>query len=401
MHRLLFVLVFLIGVWQIGYGQLPTLPLDTLLHDFTDISDITPLKDGSFIIIGTHRGAVRVSRINSNTNSIWTQTLTDTIFYRIQDFEIHLEENDSTIQVLILKTECDIIPAGVATLFTILFDGNIKDIVAIPFESTYETIFLLSGNDSLPRVASITGDSIILRYATGDLSFLNKQFDFFPPRLVDMAPSGKIIVQYNIGFLRIYTPVDGQYTVSSGGYSNPFAQKIIFVGDNHIVLLEENYISAIDSNGYELNLFKPSPGYLFDIKYKSGFFYTSGFDFVQGADSFYVLNMSLNRVYAESPNYPPYISNIAIDNERIYRTGHDSNYPYPNAYLEIEDLESHEGPKYYDIELVHAQLDSPDSLAYFKKCGQHYMYYFPSITFTLKNNSDFTIDKSTVGYDFN
>src|SRR5687768_12934800 len=110
-------------------------PFDTLLYDFTSIADITPLADSTFIVIGERRGSVRVSRINFQTETIWTQDLTDSLFYGIGEFEIHTNDNDSSIQILTVKTSCGITPPGIAILFTLDFNGFIKDTVGIPFES--------------------------------------------------------------------------------------------------------------------------------------------------------------------------------------------------------------------------------------------------------------------------
>src|SRR5688572_14949578 len=108
---------------------------DTLLYDYTNISDITILADSSFIIIGEKRGTAKVSRINYKAETLWTRELTDSLLYGIGEFEIHTDDKDSSIQILTFKTSCDITPPGIAILYTLDFNGFIKDTVGIPFES--------------------------------------------------------------------------------------------------------------------------------------------------------------------------------------------------------------------------------------------------------------------------
>ena len=375
--------------------------LDTLLHDFTFIRDITALDDGTFIIMGEKRGAVKVARINEKTATLWTRTLTDSIFYGLREYEVNMHENDSSIQIITHKNECDIIPPGIAYLFTIDFNGNIKDTVAIPFESGYETIFILSGIDSLPRCAIIKDDSVILKYVMKDDYIIDEEHELLIPRLVDMAPSGAIVVHYTIGSLRYYQ-VDGQdYKAIAGSFANPMAWKIIYAKENYVVLVSTHSISVIDSNGYEYGSFQNSMGFLDNIKWKEPYLYFKNYGFFD-PDTFYVADLSLKLCFKDPSTTGKSVSDIVLVDSIIFRVGDDMNYPYPNGYIESEDLRKHILSKFYDVELVGYELGPADSFHFGKKCGQdHYLYYYPELVATIRNNGGYSISEVTIGYEEN
>ena len=375
--------------------------LDTLVYDFTNIQDITLLEDGTFIIIGEKRGAVKVSRINEKTKTLWTQTLTDSIFYDIREYEVRIQENDSSIQIITHKNECDIIPPGTAYLFTIDFNGNIKDTVAIPFESGYEPIFILSGIDSLPRCAIIKDDSVILKYAIKEDYVIDEEHEYLIPRLVDMGPSGDIVVHYYIGSLRYYRLIGQEYTVFAGGYASPGAWEIIYAEKNHIILVQEKYISVIDTNGFEYNTFGNQNGFFHNVKWKTPYLYFKWYG-LDVPDTFYATGIELNLVVKDIDNDSKYVDDIILNDSILFRVGNDFNFPYPNGFIESEDLANHILPKYYDVELVSYELGPADSFNFNKKCWRdHYLYYYPELVATIRNNGDYPVTEVTIEYEDN
>lgn len=102
----LYFIVSLLAFWHTVVGQ----PLDTLIHDYTYVMDITALEDNTFIIIGENHGAVKVSRIDDKTGIIWSKTLTESLFYEIREYEVRAFETDSSIMIITHKTSCDYLP---------------------------------------------------------------------------------------------------------------------------------------------------------------------------------------------------------------------------------------------------------------------------------------------------
>ena len=275
-------------------------PFDTLLTQFSSIREIAPLNDGTSILIGDRKNSVRVARIDSNAKIMWMRILTDTFFYISAEVEFHMHESDSTIQVVTKRTSCDIVLEGVANLFTLDFKGNIKDTVYIPLLSAYQRTYILSGNDTLPRCATIVDKKVILQYSNGDTIIITPDHEILNPRLVDMCPFGGLIITHDIGILRYYQKSGNNFHAVSGGYSRPDALQMICLDEKHIVYRFEDKILSTDTTGLgEYNSITSDNSFFYELVFNSPYIYAKSLSPV-ASDTFYVIDHEADLIYKES-----------------------------------------------------------------------------------------------------
>lgn len=392
--------MFTICGFLLSGNSLFSQPFDTLVLEFSTIQEITPLEDGTFILIGHKKNSIRVARINSKAEILWLQVLTDTIFYELGKNEVHITDIDSSIQLLVYKTQCDIIPPGIASLYTVDFDGKVKDIMLIPFETLNDRIFILSGNDTLPRYAKIIEDSVFVFFHNGDSIGIVSQFPKFPLRLVDLCPSGNLVISRDFWTLLIYSRVGDEYVVTSTSWGLPGSHELICASDNHFITRYYDQISSADTFESYTYYTAGDDEDIVELKWKNPYLYLNS-TYWGDPDTFKVLDVDLNVIYKEGEIYPgPYVYDRSLYNNTIFRVGLDRYYPYPNGFLESEELITHSGPKYYDVTLLDAQLSTLDSLSYQSNCWPPFVEnYLSEVRVTILNNSHYPLNEVMVGYE--
>lgn len=385
-----FLILILIGFSQEGIAQ----PFDTLLLDFKTIDNIYALEDSTFLLVGSLDSTCRVSRINSRAETIWTIQLSNTNDdYRLRESEFHLNENDSSIQVLMFQHQCDISLNYSKLLTTIDFDGNLIDQIDVPNRRT----FLLSGELDAPRYAQIENDSVIITYANGDTLIFEDPFmeDVLWPKLVDMCPNGDISICYDgFNIIRIYRLVENQYRRVSGFSAGSYpAREFICIDSNLFLLLEYHQLQLVDTFGTNLGSFGPTKEYLRELHWKKPYVTFSSYD------SLYLLDQFLNRVFTSPRSSGQYFNDVNIFNDNILKVGYDHIYPFLGGHIQSENRITHEGSEFYDLEFVSFELSSPDEII----MDTFYnipvaIYNFPQAWVQVRNHSEFSINEVVISY---
>ncbi|MEP6795500.1 MAG: hypothetical protein ABJB16_14315, partial [Saprospiraceae bacterium] len=382
MYRNVFIFLFLIGFNHVLNAQ----AFDTLLVQYQNISQIYPLADGSFILIGQGEESI-VERIDSTGKSIWSVSMglnynDDDV---LDDYAVHLTAQDSTIQIAVATKHCDYYDTTDVKVFTLNFDGLILDSLLVRARDFPLYITLLSGNPQYPRIAYAIDKYLVLLYADGDTSQLHVITPGLdstigdldgPPVCAALSPEGTLLVGTRNGSLFRFKD-DGTgyqfYIVrhfafhSSGDFG---LQKLFCLDEDYYILVYFNEISIYSVACCWHKSFFKSDGIFYEVKFISPNLQ------VMTDDSFYILDHFLDKIYAgPMPEYEQHISGFALRNQNLFTVG--SGYFYrEGGFLGSENLITHSGQKFYDIELVDFEVGPYDSV-YFQN-GRRYMYTIPN-----------------------
>ncbi len=410
LYHLLFLLPLLVA-----FSSLRAQSFDTLLVQYQSIGQIYPLDDGSFILIGQGQESI-VERIDSTGKSIWSRYFglnfgEDDI---LDDYAVHLIPGDSTIQISVARKYCDYYDTSDVKVYTITLGGIVLDSLLVRAKDLPRYITLLSGNPQYPRLAYARDDEVVLQYADGDTvqlqitipgadSTINQYVG--RPVCMTLSPKGTLLVgTAGSSLMRFKDEGTGYHFFSNKFFtlfntlSDPISQLLSVDEDFYIAV----YIDKIElysiSDGWEKSFTSPysfyssvipSPPYLYVIS-----------ENFMGEDSFFMFDLFLNKIYnGPIPEYEQLIGSFSIRNQNLYTVG--SGYFYrEGGFLGSENLDTHIGPKLYDIELVDFEVGPYDSVHWQYGLGSHYVYTIPNASVTIKNNSDFTVNQIQVLYTY-
>ncbi len=393
MSKFLAIIILIAGMTHILWAQ----PFDTLLSQFNSIHEIYPLQDSTFILIGTDK-EILVERINQKAEVIWSLPVTSLSRIYFDDFRYDITSEDSVIQISTADKFCDAYGRSFYTTFTINFSGKLLDSQIVSFGNDQNLIFLLSGLPNRPRLAYLDNKKIILMQANGDtthLQLIANDADtvfseiFGKPKVVTMCPDGDLLVGSTGLYVSRFRLENNHYVLVDRNFSSDFYS--LFCPDDQFYLaINENSIVAWENHFptfsfYEENQFIRRTTWRDSILavHVSGFY---------SSDTLYFLQKNLDLLYKESIDNPE-ISTMAIQDKTIYRVGSGNIYD-DHGLLQSEHQSTHEGPKYYDIEIVDFQ-PGPYDAAHFL-FWDYYLYEIPHATVTLTNHCDYTINAITI-----
>ncbi|MGB4847658.1 MAG: hypothetical protein WBP41_07040, partial [Saprospiraceae bacterium] len=380
-------------------------PFDTLLVQYQSIGQIYPLADGSFILIGYGQESI-VERIDSTGKSIWS--LSFGLNYNeddiLDDFAVHMLPNDSTIQIAVARKYCDTYDTSDVKVYTLTFKGLVLDSLLVRAKNLPQHITLLSGNPLYPRLAYVKDNYVVLQYSDADTVQLQlaipgadstvNQF-IGPPAYIAMSSKGTLLIATRSGSLMRFRDDGMGYHFLNVKFFSFFPVNIgqlLFVDEDFYILVYLDKMKLYSfSNGLEKS-FSITHGFLNSVILRPPYLYAIS------DDSLYMFDTYLNKIYNEPiPEYEQRISGFAIRNRTLFTVGSGFFYR-EGGFLGSENLDTHIGPKFYDIELVDFEVGPYDSV--FFQNGFSYVYSIPNASVTIKNNCDFSINRIQVVYTY-
>lgn len=397
MLRLLTSLLLLTGSFQILRAQ----PFDTLLSQYNSISEIFPLKDSTFILIGTGGNNILVERINQKAEVIWTLPVVSYEKDYLDDFRYDINSEDSVFQLATSDKGCDYFNNSLHKAFTIDLHGKLLDSQSVSFGNEYGNIFLLSALPNRPRLAYLDEEKIVIMDANGDtiqlqLSWSNgdtTNSDLIgTPSAVTMCPNGDIIVGTNSLFYFRFSLENNRYVVVDESYGIGY-QRLICLDEQFIILANDHYLE-LRSDQFSETYFNPV-GSIRSATWRDPNLAVHVFHF-GSPDTVYFLNNTLELVYKEPIDHGG-ISTLAIQDSITYKVGSGNIY-FDHGLLLSEHQVSHQGPKYYDVELVDFLPGPYAEVSLQYGFGNYYLYDIPHATVTIKNNCDYVLDNLVIHY---
>ncbi len=392
------ILTFL---WVTSALSVSAQPFDTLLSPFNTIREIYPLQDSSFILIGSDQ-SIRVERIDYRAGVIWSLPVVSTTRDHLFDFKFDLNSTDSVLQVATADKFCDAYANRFFKAFTLNLSGQLLDSQTVSFGIENENIFLLSGIAGRPRLAFIEGKEIVVMQADGDTLHLHLTWTngdttnskyLGIPLFVTMCPGGDILVETNMASVFYFRLVNDKYRVVDQSFSG---------GLGSVLCLEDQKFMQVNSHYLELwgfhtplTSFDLKDGYIWKTTWRDPFLAVHA-SFYPHPDSVIFLTANLDLVYQTANDSPPY-STMAIQSGITYKVGSGNNY-FDHGLLVSENQTTHEGPKYYDLELVNFEIGPYDDVQFHYGLGGYYLYEIPHAVVTLKNNCAYTLDNTVIHY---
>lgn len=398
MLRLLISLLLLTGSFQVLRAQ----PFDTLLSQYNGISEIFPLKDSTFILIGTGGNNILVERINHKAKVIWSLPVVSSEKDYLKDFRYDINSVDSVFQLATADKGCDYYSYSLYKMFTIDLNGKLLDSQSVSFGNGFGDIFLLSGLPDRPRLAYIENKLVVLMQDNRDTVQLkiplingdtSLSYIFGNPKVVTMCPDGDILVGTTGGFVFYFRLVNGTYEVIDRSFFVDF-YKLHCLDDEQFIAVKEDYLT-LWGDDFPIKSFEAENGSIWRTIWRDPFLAVYSFGYDQ-PDSIYFLKTNLDLVHKESIPINS-ISTLAIQENTTYKVGSGNTY-FDHGLLLSEHQASHEGPKYYDVELVDFLPGPYSKVAWQYAFGNYYLYDIPHATVTIKNNSDYVLDNLAIYY---
>ena len=379
-------------------NKLQAQPFDTLLTQFVSIGEIYPLLDSTFILIGENNSEILVERINQKAEVLWSLPVISTKRDYLENFKFTVNDEDSTFQISTADKHCDYSSRELYKSFTISFNGTKLDSQTVSFGENFGYIFLLSGAPDRPRLGYIMNDFAVLVMANGDTLQLHfpplngdtsLTFIFGKPKTISICPNGDIIVGTYYG-VYIYRLENIRYELID---LNTFGHReILCLEDSLFIAVNKNSLQIWEGNipSIEFNLEEniyPSPIWrdpLLAVQVSP----------LYNPDTVFFLDRKLQLKH-KVVNDAPLFANVAIQNETTYKAGGGSIYFDP-AVLQSENHITHEGPKYYNVELVDFNPGPYTSAQLL--FWDLYFYDIPHASVTLTNHSDYTINSVTIAH---
>jgi|GEM_PF-2746846 len=398
MSRLLVLLLLFSGPFNLLKAQ----PFDTLLTQFTSIHDIFPLLDSTFILVGGNDNGILVERINQKAEVIWSLPVVSTYKDYLRDIRYDINTEDSIIQLSTGDKDCDAYGTSLHKVFNVSFSGIKLDSQTVSFGEEQGYIYLLSGLPDRPRLAYIDDKKVIVMQANGDTLHLHMPLPngdsslaylFGIPLIVTMCPGGDILVGTNVEYVFYYRLENNRYVVydrTRGGEN-----KILYCLDDQYYISASDHYLTLWENLYPLSSFSLGEGVLFNAIWRSPYLVIQTFGYPD-PDSMFFLNSHLELQYKEElPDYR--VSTMAIDQETTYRVGSGNTY-FDHGLLVSEHQITHDGPEFYEVEIIDFQPGPYDDVHWKYGAGIYYIYDIPHATVTLKNHTDHAIDNVVIHF---
>ncbi len=393
MKQLVSILFFIAGTSNCLFAQ----TFDTLLTQFNSIGEIYPLQDSTFILIGADK-EILVERINQRAEVIWSLPVVSLARDYLDDFRYDITSEDSVLQIATADKDCDAYGSSLYKSFTVNFSGKLLDSQRVSFGNEQGYVFLLSGLPNRPRLAYIVDKEVILMQANGDTVQLKIplvdgdstfSYIFGNPKAVSMCPDGDILVGTQGWFVFYYRLVNGKYEVVDRSSFVDF-YNLLCLDDHQFIAISQKYLTLWYDHFPETS-FDLEDQFITRTIWRDSILivHSSG---VYSSDSIYFLEKNLDLLYKEAIDIPE-ISTLAIQNEIKYMVGRGNFYDDHGLLLSEHQI-SHEGPKYYDVEIVDFH-PGPYDAAHFL-FWHYYLYEIPHATVTLTNHCDYTINTITI-----
>lgn len=393
MSKFLTIIILIAGMTHSLWAQ----PFDTLLSQFNSIHEIYPLQDSTFILIGTDKQIV-VERINQKAEVIWSLPVTSLSRIYFDDFRYDITSEDSVIQISTADKFCDAYGRSFYTTFTVNFSGKLLDSQIVSFGNDYGQIFLLSGLPNRSRLAYIIDKKVIVMQANGDTMHLLLNFPegdttfsylYGQPKTVTMCPDGDIIVGGTGLYTFRFQLQNNRYVVVDRIFTYDY-NKLFCIDDHQYILMRENSLLLWYDHFPETSI-DLEDQYIWRNIWRDSILAVHTFN-PFSSDTIYFLKKNLDQLYKEEIPIPE-ISTLAIQNGITYKVGNGNFYDDHGLLLSEQQI-THEGPKYYDVEIVDFQ-PGPYDAAHFL-FWNYYLYEIPHATVTLTNHCDYTINTVTI-----
>ena len=400
MSRLFALLV----LFSASFSNLRAQPFDTIITRFQYISQIYPLEDSTFILIGQKNGIV-IERINRKAEAIWKIHLGSRVDALYQSV-VHCEPRDSSIQVHTVRGSCDSYDEKNAIIYTLTFDGQFLDSLKAFNNSTTRYISLLSGNPEFPRFAyprqnDAHDAEVILVYSSGDTMHLRPSIEGQDSSLHDLIGFSKFIALSPDGQILVCT--SGYYTFSfeksNGRYNivnrTPtfgfFAQNIFSLEPDYFIVQHKDYLTLYYDHLPVTN-FSLNPGELFDeVTWQNPYLMVTKYG-VFGNDSIFVLDRHLNIIDKRPVDFFPYYPlSISYQDQTYFWTSQPYHY-LEGAAIHSMRIDGMDGPGRYDVGIHDVYVPAYDGYTTAYTCISKISYYhFPYIILTLVNESETTL----------
>lgn len=390
LHLLYFVLA----------GKMMAQPFDTILTRFQYLSQIYPLEDSTFILIGQKDGVV-IEQMNSKAETIWSMVLgneRDVIVNSV----VHCEERDSSIQIYTARRDCDIFDGKDALIFTLTFNGLLLDSLKVPYEYNPRYIALLSGNPEFPRIAyprqiDASDPDVILMFYNGDtmqirpsIPGLDSSLQYLVgfSRQIALSPDSLILVCTNGWYTFSFTKTDGRYIITDRTTTfGFFSQDIFSLEPDYFIVQHKDYLTLYNEH-LPVRNFSLSPEEFFgEVTWQNPYLMVTKYG-IFGNDSIFVLDKHLNIIDKRSleffTNYPLH---FYFRDLTYYWTSQPYHY-LEGAAIHSMRSDGTDGPGIYDVGIKDVYVPAYDDYTTAYTCGKKAFYHFPYIILTLSNASD-------------
>ena len=376
-------------------------PFDTLLQQYTTIEEIYPLKDSSFIIIGTGKN-ILIERIDHQAQVVWSLPVVSSTRDYLFDYRYDINASDSLVQIATVDKFCDAYGRKFFKAFTLSLSGHVIDSQTVNFGIDTGFIFLLSGLPGRPRLAYFEHKEIVIMKSNGDtmhlqLSWVNgdttNSYILGKPKAVTMCPGGDILVGTSNAFVLYFKLENNRYIVVDqslgGGY-----KELLCLDDEYFISVGQNYLE-LWGNHLPLTSFDFPDRWIWRTTWRNPILSVQSFGFNK-PDSVIFLNAYLGLIRSEPMDNAQYTT-MAIQQHITYKVGYGNTY-FDQGLLLSENQIKHEGPKYYDVELTDFNIGPYDDVHWEYGLGNYYLYDVPNATVTLKNNCGYTINNIIIHY---
>jgi hypothetical protein len=373
--------------------------IDTLLEPFHSIAEIYPLEDSTYILIGVGDD-ILVEKRNHKSEVIWSTSLVSTNLDYFKDFKFDLSEEDSILQVLTAYKNCDLFGRSPYKAFTIDLSGNIRDIQFVPMGTDYNGIFLMSGQNNKPRLAYIRDKKLMLMQANGDTTQLKLTWEHGDttnadiigfPKSVAICPNGDLLVTDGF-FVLVFQLLNNKYEVINVTIGN--GSKAIHCLEDDYFITESQYGLELRNNLFPIASFETDYYALRRMDWRKPILSLQTSEYM-GPDSIFFMTSKLELLHAEAiEDY--HIGTKAIQDGITYSVGSGNLY-VDGGLLVSERQDNHEGPKYYDVEIVDFEFGPFVNASWYKYGGGYYLE-IPDATVAIKNNCSFPINQVNIFY---
>ena len=375
-------------------------PFDTLLLQHNWIAEVYPLADQTFIIVGG-LDDIKVERIDSKANVLWSTSLTSTEEDVFAGFQVNLGDQDSAIQIITSYKYCDAYYRNTANIFTLNFKGEILDAHYVHSNESPQFYKLLSGLPGRPRAAYFDAKHVVLLHASGDTSHLRLNVPGADssvnalnyPEVISICPSGRIQVG-SVFILISFDLVGDKYQFADAEFWHRGKQMMCIHDSSYITVNTDQHNFSLWNNGIR-EFFKPFPKYAsiwpYGIRWLNDLIsiHVHGYD---EGDSLFLI--SPDGLWSGSYGFSEGFDDFTVDTAAHTAYFFSGGYHYlEGGYLGSVHLETGEGPQYHDVEIAAVQPGSYSDVILTWTWGGIYFYRIPSTTVSITNHGDFKVNE--------
>ena len=395
------------------FSNLRAQPFDTIITRFQYLSQIYPLEDSTFILIGQKDGIV-IERMNRRAEAIWTLRLglqNDDVIKSI----VHCEPRDSSIQVYTARRDCDIYDGKDAIIYTLTFSGELKDSLKVPYEYNPRYISLLSGNDEFPRLAyprqnDVKDPEVILMYSNGDTMHIRPSIPGQDTSLQDLigyskvialSPDSQILVCTSGYFTFSFEKSNGRYSIVNRTLTFGFFARDIFCLEPDFFIVQHKEYLTLYYDRLPVTNFPLNPGEFFgQVIWQNPYLMVTK-NSISGNDSIFVLDRQLNIIDKRSADFFSYYPfSISYRDQTYYWTSQPYHY-LEGAAIHSLNIVTMDGPDMYDVSIEDVYVPAYDHYTTEYTCISKIAYYhFPYIIVTVVNQSEKPISHIDVIHEY-